>query len=74
MSINIEKILAASPVTIRGQPTHLSCDNKGERIAYAVCFLLAKRTSRHLYKCSNLHLANTFCILLVREVHLPPLA
>jgi len=36
MSIVIEKILAASPTTIRGQPTQLSTDPKGERIAYAV--------------------------------------
>lgn len=36
MSIKLEKILAAAPVTIRGQPTQLSCDKKGERIAYAV--------------------------------------
>ncbi|KXX81981.1 Actin-interacting protein 1 [Madurella mycetomatis] len=35
MSIDIEKILAASPATTRGQPTQLSCDAKGERIAYA---------------------------------------
>ncbi|KAI1380816.1 WD40 repeat-like protein [Hypoxylon crocopeplum] len=35
MSITIEKILAASPVTARGQPTQLSTDSKGERIAYA---------------------------------------
>ncbi|KAK3381281.1 WD40-repeat-containing domain protein [Podospora didyma] len=35
MSIEIEKILAASPATTRGQPTQLSCDAKGERIAYA---------------------------------------
>lgn len=36
MSIVIEKILAASPATTRGQPTQLSTDSKGERIAYAV--------------------------------------
>lgn len=36
MSITIDKILAAAPVTTRGQPTQLSCDAKGERIAYAV--------------------------------------
>ncbi|EHA55690.1 WD repeat-containing protein 2 [Pyricularia oryzae 70-15] len=35
MSITIEKILAATPATVRGQPTQLSCDSKGERIAYA---------------------------------------
>lgn len=35
MSIEIEKILAASPATTRGQPTQLSVDAKGERIAYA---------------------------------------
>ncbi|QSZ36639.1 hypothetical protein DSL72_006520 [Monilinia vaccinii-corymbosi] len=35
MSILINKILAASPTTERGRPTHLSCDPKGERIAYA---------------------------------------
>jgi hypothetical protein len=36
MSLTIDKILAAAPVTTRGQPTQLSCDAKGERIAYAV--------------------------------------
>jgi hypothetical protein len=36
MSIVIDKILAASPTTTRGQPTQLSTDPKGERIAYAV--------------------------------------
>lgn len=36
MSLTIEKTLAAAPVTTRGQPTQLSCDAKGERIAYAV--------------------------------------
>lgn len=36
MSITVEKILAAAPITTRGQPTQLSCDAKGERIAYAV--------------------------------------
>ncbi|KAA8569358.1 hypothetical protein EYC84_001008 [Monilinia fructicola] len=35
MSILIDKILAASPTTERGRPTQLSCDPKGERIAYA---------------------------------------
>ncbi|EAQ84640.1 conserved hypothetical protein [Chaetomium globosum CBS 148.51] len=35
MSIELEKILAAAPATTRGQPTQLSCDAKGERIAYA---------------------------------------
>ncbi|KAK6064738.1 WD domain-containing protein [Seiridium cupressi] len=35
MSITIEKILAANPATSRGQPTQLSTDPKGERIAYA---------------------------------------
>ncbi|KAI1875679.1 uncharacterized protein JN550_001965 [Neoarthrinium moseri] len=35
MSIAIEKILAANPATSRGQPTQLSTDPKGERIAYA---------------------------------------
>lgn len=35
MSISNEKIIAASPFTTRGQPTQLSCDPKGERIAYA---------------------------------------
>jgi hypothetical protein len=36
MSITIDKILAANPATTRGQSTQLSCDVKGERIAYAV--------------------------------------
>lgn len=35
MSIACDKILAASPNTTRGQPTQLSTDSKGERIAYA---------------------------------------
>jgi len=36
MTIELETILAANPATTRGQPTILSCDAKGERIAYAV--------------------------------------
>lgn len=36
MSITLDKILAATPATTRGQPTQLSVDAKGERIAYAV--------------------------------------
>lgn len=35
MSITLDKILAATPATTRGQPTQLSVDAKGERIAYA---------------------------------------
>ncbi|KAK7739131.1 WD40 repeat-like protein [Cytospora paraplurivora] len=35
MSLTIDKILAAAPATTRGQPTQLSTDAKGERIAYA---------------------------------------
>ncbi|KAI2630128.1 WD40 repeat-like protein [Xylaria nigripes] len=35
MSITLEKTLAASPVTIRGQPTQLSTDPLGTKIAYA---------------------------------------
>lgn len=35
MSILLSKTLAASPATERGKPTQLSCDPKGERIAYA---------------------------------------
>ncbi|KAI1502854.1 WD repeat domain-containing protein [Biscogniauxia marginata] len=35
MSVTIDKIFAAAPVTTRGQPTQLSADAKGERIAYA---------------------------------------
>ncbi|KAK8138740.1 WD domain-containing protein [Apiospora sp. TS-2023a] len=35
MSLTVEKILAATPATARGQPTQLSCDPKGERLAYA---------------------------------------
>lgn len=34
---HIESIWAASPSTTRGQPTQLSSDAKGERLAYAVC-------------------------------------
>ncbi len=39
MSIELEKTLAAAPATTRGQPTQLSTDAKGERIAYAVSSL-----------------------------------
>ncbi|KAJ9648853.1 WD40 repeat-like protein [Coniosporium tulheliwenetii] len=35
MSVSSEAIWAASPTTTRGQPTPLSSDPKGERIAYA---------------------------------------
>ncbi|KAI9762529.1 MAG: WD40 repeat-like protein [Chaenotheca gracillima] len=35
MSISGEGIWAPLPTTTRGQPTPLSCDSKGERIAYA---------------------------------------
>lgn len=35
-SITVDRILAAAPVTLRGQPTPLSADPKGQRIAYAV--------------------------------------
>ncbi|KAI1290613.1 WD40-repeat-containing domain protein [Xylaria venustula] len=35
MPITLEKTLAASPVTIRGQPTQLSTDPAGTKIAYA---------------------------------------
>ncbi|KAB8263752.1 transcriptional regulator of RNA polII, SAGA, subunit-domain-containing protein [Aspergillus pseudonomiae] len=35
MSITNDFIWAASPSTTRGQPTHLSSDAKGERLAYA---------------------------------------
>ncbi|KFA74156.1 hypothetical protein S40288_06527 [Stachybotrys chartarum IBT 40288] len=35
-SITIQRILAAVPATTRGQPTQLSTDSKGQRIAYAV--------------------------------------
>lgn len=51
MSITIDKILAAAPVTIRGQSTQLSCDAKGERIAYAVgptIYLLSLQAYEHL--------------------------
>lgn len=34
-SITINRILAAAPATSRGQPTQLSADPKGQRIAYA---------------------------------------
>ncbi|KAJ8123911.1 hypothetical protein ONZ43_g248 [Nemania bipapillata] len=37
MPITIEKTLAASPVTTRGQPTQLSTDSAGTKIAYADC-------------------------------------
>jgi hypothetical protein len=47
MSIELEKILAAAPATTRGQPTHLSCDPKGERIAYAVSRSFFHPTSIH---------------------------
>ncbi|OKL55719.1 hypothetical protein UA08_09095 [Talaromyces atroroseus] len=35
MSLTNEHIWAPSPSTTRGQPTQLSCDAKGERLAYA---------------------------------------
>ena len=35
-SITVDRILAAIPATTRGQPTQLSTDAKGLRIAYAV--------------------------------------
>lgn len=35
-SITLDRILAAVPVTNRGQPTQLSTDPKGQRIAYPV--------------------------------------
>ena len=35
----IESIWASSPSTTRGQPTQLSSDSKGERLAYAVRLL-----------------------------------
>lgn len=35
-SITLNRILAAAPATTRGQPTQLSTDSKGQRIAYAV--------------------------------------
>ncbi|PHH80386.1 hypothetical protein CDD82_1795 [Ophiocordyceps australis] len=34
-SISISKIFAAVPTTVRGQPSQLSADSKGQRIAYA---------------------------------------
>ncbi|KAG5920847.1 hypothetical protein E4U42_006058 [Claviceps africana] len=34
-SISLNRILAAAPATTRGQPTQLSADPKGQRIAYA---------------------------------------
>lgn len=41
-SITVDQILAASPVTTRGQPTPLSADSKGQRIAYAVSAVYAE--------------------------------
>jgi hypothetical protein len=35
-SIAIDRIFAAVPATTRGQPTQLSADSKGQRLAYAV--------------------------------------
>lgn len=34
--LSVESIWAPSPSTIRGQPTPISADPKGERVAYAV--------------------------------------
>ncbi|KID98839.1 WD40 repeat-like-containing domain protein, partial [Metarhizium majus ARSEF 297] len=34
-SVTLNRILAAAPSTTRGQPTQLSADSKGQRIAYA---------------------------------------
>lgn len=48
MSITIDKILAAAPITTRGQPTQLSVDAKGERIAYAVSFNVSPSTLTRL--------------------------
>ena len=48
MSIVVEKILAASPATTRGQPTQLSADPKGERITYAVSEQSLSRKERIL--------------------------
>ena len=42
----LEAIWAALPNTTRGQPTVLSTDPKGERIAYAV-----RKQRQHLSKC-----------------------
>lgn len=36
-TITLDRILAAAPATTRGQPTQLSADSKGQRLAYAVC-------------------------------------
>jgi hypothetical protein len=36
LTMDSEHIWAASPSTTRGQPTQLSSDAKGERLAYAV--------------------------------------
>jgi hypothetical protein len=48
MSIELETILAANPATTRGQPTVLSSDAKGERIAYAVRIHCLKPYFPHL--------------------------
>ena len=66
MSIELETILAANPATTRGQPTILSCDAKGERIAYAVCHPPASPVFQA-------HTANNSLLTyLVRQIHLSP--
>lgn len=56
-----DAIWAASPSTTRGQPTPLSSDPKGERIAYAV----SSRNSASLGQADSR--------ASVRQIHLPPL-
>ncbi|KAM7221324.1 WD40-repeat-containing domain protein [Rhypophila decipiens] len=63
MSIEIEKIWAGSPAVTRLQPTHLSCDPKGERIAYAsgkVIYLRSIDNPSHSIQYTG-HTATTSC-------------
>lgn len=67
-SITLDRILAAAPTTTRGQPTQLSVDSKGQRIAYPVSEALELPAVSLLNPFVNLSYQN-----LVREIYLRPL-
>ena len=72
MSITINKILAAAPATVRGQPTQLSCDSKGERIAYAVSHASSPFPIRGEGGISaNARPELIVLLTVVRQIHLP---
>jgi hypothetical protein len=60
-SITLDRILAAVPITTRGQPTQISADSKGQRIAYPV----RRGYIVHSPRCRIQQLT-----LVVREIHL----